>query len=490
MKSLLFTILFVVTSHSLFAQIGPSLVSGTQKRNVHGLVVFNNKLVFGADDSIHGIELWSYDGVNPAAMIADLNPSGDGIDLKIYKQSVVAQEHNMVVLNNELYFAGTLGTGVYGLCKWDGSSQPKLVKNISAANLAVLNNKLYFGRNNTAFIQEFWVYDPVPDTAILLSSHSGFAGSYVEDILAFNNKIYYVTDTQWIPQTILFEYNPSTGNISKVNHPNTFMPRLMTIAGSKMYFFTTIGLGADVDLHSYDGTTVQKLTSFNEPNLLGKTKRLVNYNNKLYFWADTSHTGKYRLTSYDLSNGTITVLNNFGNGKSGETFLEYHGKLYTNGEIDGYTTGSNFLFSYDGVNSPKLIDTTIVTPTEAIVFNNNLYFTARPAGSDTTVPLSLYGYNDTANSIQNLSLLNDVVLYPNPANNTATLSFTLKQEQNLSLTITDALGKIVYQKPASTYNSGSNKIEFNVHNFSSGIYHCRLATEQNALVWSGKLVKE
>ena len=38
------------------------------------LVVYNNKLYFGADDGTSGMELWVYDGTNTPTMVADIRP--------------------------------------------------------------------------------------------------------------------------------------------------------------------------------------------------------------------------------------------------------------------------------------------------------------------------------------------------------------------------------------------------------------------------------
>jgi hypothetical protein len=81
-------------------------------------------------------------------------------------------------------------------------------------------------------------------------------------------------------------------------------------------------------------------------------------------------------------------------------------------------------------------------------------------------------------------------LYPNPTAGTTQIDLDLKQQQSLSVIITDITGKTVYSINSKTYHAGKNKIELDARSLAAGTYICRLANEYGNTVWSGKMVRE
>lgn len=61
-------------------------------------VIYNNKLFFTATDGTHGVELWSYDGINPPTMVAD-----------VVAGPTASNPNNLTVADGYLYFAADLG---------------------------------------------------------------------------------------------------------------------------------------------------------------------------------------------------------------------------------------------------------------------------------------------------------------------------------------------------------------------------------------------
>ncbi|HEY1202023.1 MAG TPA: T9SS type A sorting domain-containing protein, partial [Niastella sp.] len=50
-------------------------------------------------------------------------------------------------------------------------------------------------------------------------------------------------------------------------------------------------------------------------------------------------------------------------------------------------------------------------------------------------------------------------LFPNPAHNTATIAFELISNEKVSVTVVNIDGKIVYQQPDKTFNTGKQQIK-------------------------------
>jgi hypothetical protein len=106
-------------------------------------------------------------------------------------------------------------------------------------------------------------------------------------------------------------------------------------------------------------------------------------------------------------------------------------------------------------------------------------------GCSETMQFSI-GFTENVRDLQG----NTFSLYPNPNSGLAQIDLDLKQQQQLSVFITDITGKTVYTIDAKTYRAGKSKIELDARSLAAGTYICRLANEYGNTVWSGKVVKE
>ncbi|WP_426430720.1 T9SS type A sorting domain-containing protein [Winogradskyella sp. HB-48] len=79
-------------------------------------------------------------------------------------------------------------------------------------------------------------------------------------------------------------------------------------------------------------------------------------------------------------------------------------------------------------------------------------------------------------------------IYPNPINSSTILEFTPQHSENISVTVYDELGKIVYDVPSKELNEGINKITLDLSDFQSGFYFCKIIDGNN--VQKVKLIKE
>lgn len=75
-------------------------------------------------------------------------------------------------------------------------------------------------------------------------------------------------------------------------------------------------------------------------------------------------------------------------------------------------------------------------------------------------------------------VLSNVVVYPNPAVNNTTVSFSLENPSTVLVTVKDLTGKTVMTLNQQNLVSGQQNITFDTGNLKGGLYFCTLATEQ------------
>ena len=89
--------------------------------------------------------------------------------------------------------------------------------------------------------------------------------------------------------------------------------------------------------------------------------------------------------------------------------------------------------------------------------------------------------SDEVASIQTFSkALMQTKLYPNPSDDKATFDFDLEDTRDMSFTITDIFGKVVYQSNERFY-AGNNTIDFDVSQLPNGMYTLSLISGQNKM---------
>ena len=70
-------------------------------------------------------------------------------------------------------------------------------------------------------------------------------------------------------------------------------------------------------------------------------------------------------------------------------------------------------------------------------------------------------------------------LYPNPANESTNLAFTLTHEDVVNISITDLSGRTLYKYPASTFAAGKNKVLLPLERLTDGIYLVNLFSSES-----------
>lgn len=87
----------------------------------------------------------------------------------------------------------------------------------------------------------------------------------------------------------------------------------------------------------------------------------------------------------------------------------------------------------------------------------------------------------------NLSSNQSITVFPNPVSSLTTISFSIEKSQNISILVIDVLGKEIKTISTKNISSGKNKITIDLSELNSGIYFCKIKSNENLL--TVKLIK-
>lgn len=85
--------------------------------------------------------------------------------------------------------------------------------------------------------------------------------------------------------------------------------------------------------------------------------------------------------------------------------------------------------------------------------------------------------------------VNNVVAYPNPSANSTTIDVNLKENAKMDIAILDNMGQVIYTTRIDG-NQGSNKIDVNLSNLSSGIYFYQVKVENSKPVTKKMMIQK
>lgn len=97
-------------------------------------------------------------------------------------------------------------------------------------------------------------------------------------------------------------------------------------------------------------------------------------------------------------------------------------------------------------------------------------FVNQPFNCDWSAQLSNVQTHDGIKDVPTHQMNLNCSVYPNPANEYVNLSFTLPENDDLTLTITDVIGKNTKLIYTGTYNKGENTVKIETAHFTSGTY--------------------
>lgn len=86
-----------------------------------GFVPFGNGVLFSAEDSLHGVELWFGSGAQPPALVADIDHAAPGLDLGPEPVTIALRDQFLFGLSGGAPLRATDGTAVQVVAPWAGT---------------------------------------------------------------------------------------------------------------------------------------------------------------------------------------------------------------------------------------------------------------------------------------------------------------------------------------------------------------------------------
>lgn len=284
------------------------------------MIVWNDKLYFGAEETNPNNVLWEYDGVSNPTVVAD-NIGGYIAGKVVYRDKLMfsargyvwsfqPNEANEAVLeatingadfltvyNDKMYFAGLsggFGNPFRKLWVYNGTSFEVFDETSSVQNLIVYNDKLYFEGSDTSdccnsFLFSLDASTGTIDTVAKLDTPLGFPYSLILPGNGPDDKLYLwsndpVTGIEpWVYDGTSFSL------LADVSPTGDSLPSSFVAFDNKVFFRANDGTNG-VELWAFDGTTTELVADIN-PSGDSNPSYLTVFNGKLYFQADDGEYG-------------------------------------------------------------------------------------------------------------------------------------------------------------------------------------------------------
>ena len=91
------------------------------------------------------------------------------------------------------------------------------------------------------------------------------------------------------------------------------------------------------------------------------------------------------------------------------------------------------------------------------------------------------------NEIEKIGALGQNV--PNPANERTSISFELTDNQNVTVRLTDMLGKVIIEEKLGNLTPGTHNYTFELNGLQAGTYHYSIVTDNGSLSKSMQIIK-
>ena len=301
-------------------------------------IEFNDRLYFAADDGESGIELFVSDGTAQGTqLLADIRPdsSDGGYNYNSFPKYFVEFDNQLYfsTKGNEFFVTDGTTEGTELVTDIDSGSEDISYFNVAYISQPIeFNNKLYFaaaddGLNN----KELWVSDGTAEgTELLLEIEPGAEGSNPNEFVEFNEQLYFSANTEengrelWVSDgtvegtELLVDLNPNPDSSGF----NGSYPDNLIVFDDKIYF-TAFDSENGNELFVSDGTEegTELLVDFNPGAEGSYASDFVEFNSKLYFAANNGENGNELFVSDGTADGTQLVADiNPGTSDFGNSF--------------------------------------------------------------------------------------------------------------------------------------------------------------------------
>lgn len=378
--------LYFTGTGGLWKSDGTAINTSLFIAGVNGYLKSTASSLFFYNSDANGLELWSSNGeVSGTQIVADINPTGDGI---ANKSSV------MYEFNNEIYFTAKDIDGIE-LWKSDGTQAGTVqVKDITpgtgssfstsySLNITHANNLLFFSASNGVDGNELWVTD---GTNAGTRQVTDINGNSSDSIARYTSIISY----------------KDRAVFTAIDDNYTVTPQILR-SGSELY----ISDGTE------SGTTLIK-DIYTGPNsgVNGITQTI--FNNELYFMARSLENGYELWKTNGTQNGTVIVKDIRSGSKSSNPSSLYVTDLALFFKADDGVHGAEIWSTSGDSASTVLIGDVNLTSnvssnaTKAVKLSNYDVFFASPATDDA----QLYRTDGTTSGTQPILTLETSVYIP------------------------------------------------------------------------------
>lgn len=486
------------------------------------MIVFKGKLFFNGNEPAHSLELWQYDGSStPPSMVYDMEP-GPGPSGGALLQPGICNYNGKL-----FYCGGTHNTGLE-LVSYDGVNPPTVVADLNPGArhslpccFTAFKGNLFFSADTTDvlgghYAPSFYRYDGVhrPRRISIGTETVGGNGNSAQEFTPYDTLLYFLAT----PSTAADHWD---GRLYHTDQYGNYAPAKGTAGLSRLYglmvsdplmYFVAYTPAHGFELYSYDGDTALRVTEVGAGPINGLPKdtlwqtagrasniyRLTFYKGAIYFPGSTTGVN-YQLYKYDLLSKTTslvatlhpdTLVQPHGLPLVPNSFQVYDGSLF----FAAYTLATGYeLWKWDGTNCALFADIqpghlgslAWVDSDTSWLPNRNLfnlpYFTEYKGqlyfgAVDTVHARELWrmGTQTSSNGITQAKWEGAVKLYPNPATNSATLELRLSSAQRLSLSVSDVSGREVYHLANREYPSGTSSVAIPLQGLAPGQYFYRL----------------
>lgn len=417
------------------------MLNPTYKKNSISIVTkpimatIGNDLYFIGDDSIHGQEIWRYDGVKPY-MTANLDSSNDGNPGSNYIDCLYSTGDNLI------YTRRSRNILAYSIKTKTERTLPVLFQ--TSTPITAVNNTIFISSlmpNSIGFRNiELATYNLSTDSLTYYELTPGSGGTAITEYIADNKKVYfsggsqlYLFDTENDPRPVQLT------DANEFNNGKFYISDLLCTDHGNLYF-----------------------TAINNNNLSYAYLYKYNPQNQTTTFVDSTHANIKQMVPYANKLFYVAVDSNYGE----ELFMiDEQGNVSIAADLD------------TGIGSGY--------PWSLTVANNSLFF----SGYTPSIGRELFVYYDATATVKNTSFTATVTVYPNPTQDVAHIKMDLPTAQHLNITLTDVQGRTVYNIGLSEYYSGTNIVDIPTNDIPSGMYIYSIINDKGSTMMSGKLQK-
>ena len=470
---------------SLVKDINP----GLEHSLAQSMYLLNGKVVFVATDGVHGLELWETDGTEAGTnMIKDVYV---GAEDGVYNGSTFSHsENHFHIKGNVMYFAGIEGnSNNIELWKTNGTSAGTvLVKDIDDSAIffgstpsffAEHQGETYFGTKGDGL----WKTDGTEAGTILIQDEDpdAFFGFEPEDLVSMGDYMLFLKDNYSLWRSDgTKEGTIKLRDFENLSTLNWFDRKIVNLNGQAL-FPGNDGISGS-ELWSSDGTVEgTKMVIDLEPGPDGYSPQYkIVYKGKMYYKGDDGQSGVELYVTDGTEEGTHILKDIDPDG--GSIFVGPN--IYTDGDFIYYGAGAGFeneMWVSDGTEE----GTYMIDIEEGQSSSDPVLFKRYRDKIFCFAAVSNFGSEpyiisvDGLSSVEQLSKINLFDFYPNP--NSGMLYFNYENIENGRLEMYDVSGKLILER-------STIKDHLNISHLNNGMYFVKVIDEKAAVFQMKKFI--